>query len=377
MSISGIGANIMGYCDQDIDKAVINAVANCNSSSLNCPEEIELAELLCTLHPWAKKVRYARSGGEALAIAIRIARASTGREKVAFCGYHGWHDWYLAANLSSDDSLTEHLLPGLSPVGVPQGLAGTSIPFVYNNLSDLEAILEKNKNQIAAVIMEPVRNYYPDNDYLGRVKLLAKKYGAVLIFDEVSSGFRLNCGGAHMTFGVEPDVAVFAKAMSNGYPMAAIIGRDEVMDAVQRTFISSTYWTDRIGPVAALATIKKYQELKVDKHIGYVGKKIQDIWVKHAISNGINVDVYGIYPMSHFHFIGDNAQLKMTIYVQQMLKRGILACNRFYANYAHNENDINTFETAVSEVFNLISNSNDLSALLVGDISKPGFHRLN
>ena len=380
MSISGIGANVLGYCDPEVDEAVLKTIRSGNSSSLNCPEEVELAELLCDLHPWAEKVRYTRTGGEALAVAVRIARAATGRERVAFCGYHGWHDWYIAANLGGDDSLTDHLLPGLSSLGVPKGLRGTALPFKYNQVQELKAIFDKYPGEVAAVVIEPIRNDKPIPGFLEEVKALAKKSGAVLLFDEVSSGFRLATGGAHLTLGVEPDMAVFAKAISNGYPMAAIIGRGDVMGAAERTFISSTYWTDRIGPSAALATITKHRREKVSEHLIRMGTAIQKIWTEAAKDNGLDVHVGGIYPMSHFSFSGEDALVKMTFFVQEMLKQGILAANRFYANFAHRDEHVERYEKATRAVFaDLAKRSQEgkLAGSLAGGVARPGFHRLN
>ena len=380
MSISGIGANILGYCDPDVDAAVIHCVQNGNSSSLNAPEEVELAELLCEIHPWAEKVRFARTGGEALAVAVRIVRAATGRDRIAFCGYHGWHDWYLAANLTDDNSLTEHLLPGLSPLGVPKGLQGTALPFHYNKIEGLKAIFDQYPGEVAGVVMEPLRNEMPAPGFLEAVKALAKAAGAVLVFDEVSSGFRLCTGGAHLTMGIEPDVAVYAKAMSNGYPMAAILGKSDVMDAVEKTFISSTYWTDRIGPVAALATIRKHQRDDVSTHLIQIGKAVQALWTNAAREAGLSIHVYGIFPMSHFGFDDAAAQVMMTFYVQEMLKHGFLASNRFYANFAQTSEHVEKFGIATREVFGRIaalSHAGSLADHLVGGVSRPGFHRLN
>ncbi len=380
MSISGIGANVLGYCDVDVDAAVIDIIKKGNSSSLNCVEEIELAELLCELHPWANKVRYARTGGEALAVAVRISRAATGRDKVAFCGYHGWHDWYIAANLIDQESLTGHLLPGLSPNGVPKALAGTALPFAYNKIDDLINLFEKNPNEIGTVVMEPIRSIKPEDEFLSKVKNLCRKYGAVLIFDEVSSGFRIANGGAHLSLGVNPDIAVFAKALSNGYPMAAVIGIDSVMAAVGTTFISSTYWTDRVGPVAALATIRKFIKNNVSEYLQNTGLQVQNIWKNAAMLNDLKIDVYGIAPMSYFSFKEDNDRLMITYFIQEMLKHGFLASSRFYASYAHTQNQIDKFEVAVNRVFRSLSSElgrGNLLDKIKGDVSKPGFSRLN
>ncbi|MGH9345269.1 MAG: aminotransferase class III-fold pyridoxal phosphate-dependent enzyme, partial [Terriglobia bacterium] len=267
MCYSGIGSCVLGYADADVNEAVLAAIHSGSMATLNCPEEVELADLLCELHPWAEMVRYARGGGEAMAVAVRIARTHTRREKVAFCGYHGWHDWYLAANLSAQGALDLHLLPGLEPAGVPTCLAGTAAPFHYNRLDQLQNIVSESPRELAAIVMEPIRSQEPAPGFLESVRGLADECGAVLIFDEVTAGFRLNTGGAHLRYGVTPDIAVFAKAISNGYPMAAVIGKGSVMQAAQESFISSTYWTERIGPAAALATIRKHRRCDVSKQL--------------------------------------------------------------------------------------------------------------
>lgn len=296
MSIMGIGACPLGYADPNVDEVVKTRIDNGSMCTLNSPEEIDLAEKLVYLHPWADQVRYARGGGEAMAISVRIARAYTEKDTVAFCGYHGWHDWYLAANLADDRNLDGHLLPGLSPVGVPRGLKGSSRPFNYNNTDELEAIVEKQEGKLAAIVLEPIRDHEPSAGFLQTVQKIAKDNDAVLILDEVSSGFRLNTGGAHLLYGLKPDIAVFAKAMSNGYPMAAIIGKEEVMQAAQDTFISSTYWTESIGPVAALATIEKYDRFNVPDHLVKVGSAVQAGWKRAAEETGIDIEIGGIDP---------------------------------------------------------------------------------
>ena len=249
MSMMAIGACVLGYADPDVDGAVKAAIDAGSASTLNAPEEVELAELLCELHPWADMVRYARAGGEAMMIAVRIARAHTRRDKVAFSGYHGWCDWYLAANLADEAALDGQLMPGLDPAGVPRGLKGTALPFHYNRLDQLKAIVDANRGELGAIVMEPQRGEAPAPGFLEAVRDIATDIGAVLIFDEVTTGWRMTDGGIHTLLGVNPDIAVFAKAMANGYPMAAIIGTSPVMEAAQSTFISSTNWTERVGTV--------------------------------------------------------------------------------------------------------------------------------
>ena len=379
MSISGIGASVLGFADPHVDAAVHAAIDSGTNCSLNCPEEIELAELLCEIHPWADMVRYARSGGEAMAIAVRIARAHTRKDKIAFCGYHGWHDWYLAANLKNGHTLDSHLLPGLESRGVPRGLAGTALPFRYNHLEDLENIVAENKNELAAIVMEPIRSHDPQDGFLEKVKGVAADVSAVLIFDEITAAMRLNSGGSHLVLGVHPDMAVFAKAISNGYPMGAIIGIEPVMQSAQSTFISSTYWTERIGPVATLATIAKHRERDVSKHLIHVGKRIQTGWKQAAVDAGLNVHVSGIPPLSHFSFEYDDGQAMITLFTQVMLAKGFLASGRFYATYAHNNSHVEDYLTAVNEVFTVIAEAlkkGTIERHLKGPVAHSGFYRL-
>ncbi|PIX17441.1 aminotransferase class III [Candidatus Desantisbacteria bacterium CG_4_8_14_3_um_filter_40_12] len=378
-SFMGIGACILGYADEDVDNAVKDAIDNGAMSTLNCPEEVELAELLCQIHPWADMVRYARTGGEAMAIAVRIARAKTGKDLILFCGYHGWHDWYLSANLADDKALDGHLLPGLEPKGVPRVLKGTAIPFVYNDSDTFLKLIKEYGEKAAAVVMEPIRNFYPEKGFLELIREKTKELGIVLIFDEVTSGWRLTIGGAHLNLGVEPDIAVFAKAISNGYPMAAIIGKSEVMEVAQESFISSTYWTEKIGPTASLATIKKLRERNVPALLAKIGKKVQDGWKKSAEKYNLGVKVFGIPPLSHFHFeCGDHLILK-TLYTQLMLEKGFLAADSFYASYAHKEEDTDKYLNATEEAFEFISKAvreGTPQKYLKGPVCHSGFRRL-
>lgn len=379
MSISGIGANILGYADDDVDDAVHEAINTGSSSSLNCPEEVELADLLCEIHPWAEKVRLSRTGGEAMVIAVRIARAYTGKDKVAFCGYHGWHDWYLSANLGTENALGEHLLPGLSPCGVPKGLTGTALPFRYNDIEELKNIISKNKSELAAIIMEPIRGAQPKPGFLEEVRSIATETGAVFILDEISAGFRMNTGGAHMLYGIEPDIAVFSKALGNGYPIAAIIGKGDIMESAQNSFISSTMWTERIGPTAALATIKKHRSVDAGKHLMQIGKQIQKGWEMLAEKNGLKLNVGGIPPASHFSFKYENSQAMKTLFVQLMLEKGFLASTLFYAMYAHKDSHVKQYLQAVDEVFAKIFTLNqkgEIEKQLKGLPASEGFKRL-
>lgn len=379
MSLNGIAANVLGFADPDVDAAVRAAIEAGQTSTLNCPEEVELAELLCELHPWADMVRYTRAGGEAMALAVRLARAHTGRDRVAFCGYHGWHDWYLAANLARGSNLDGHLLPGLEPAGVPRALAGTAVPFQFNRPEELDAIAAEDPRGIAAIVLEPARSHEPAPGFLRHVRKVADELGAVLIYDEVSAGFRMTNGGIHLRYGVPPDVAVLAKAMSNGYPMAAVLGREPVMQAAQRSFISSTSWTDRIGPAASLATIRKFRERDVARHLVTCGQAVQRGWTEAAKSAGLPVAVGGIPPLSHFGFEGPQALAMMTLFTQGMLARGYLASGGYNATLAHGPEHIEGYLAAARGVFAEVADAarkGDVEARLKGPVKHGGFRRL-
>jgi glutamate-1-semialdehyde 2,1-aminomutase len=377
MSYMGVGSCTLGYADPDVNKEVKKVIDSGNMATLNSPEEVELAELLLNIHSWSDMIRYARTGGEATAIAVRIARAFTKKDKVAFCGYHGWCDWYLSANLTGDDNLVGHLLSGLSPNGVPGGLTNTSFPFHYNKIEELENIVKNN--DVGVIIMEPSRHSEPKNNFLEKVRKIADEIGAVLIFDEISSGFRRNVGGVHLLYGVIPDMAVFGKAMSNGYPMSAVIGKRQIMQAAQETFISSTYWTERIGPAAALATIKKMQKNKVPGHLDAIGKMIEGGWKKLAAKYNINIVVSGPSSLINFSFEYENSQEIKTLFTQEMLKRGFLATTVVYVSFSHTIKNIKAYFIAVDEVFCIISKAikqSKVSKLLKGPAAHNGFERL-
>lgn len=378
-TMCGIGTSVLGYADPDVEKAVIDSIKSGNMATLNCPEEVELAELLCELHPWAEKVRFARTGGEMMMVAVRIARAATGREKIAFCGYHGWHDWYLAVNLGSSHGLDGHLLPGLEPLGVPHELYGTMFPFKYNRLDELEEIVRQHGSELAAIVMEPARSDGPEAGFLEGVRALATKAGAVLLFDEVTSGWRMATSGVHRIYGVDPDMATFAKAMSNGIPMAAVIGRRDVMDYAQRTFISSAYWTEKSGPTAALATLKKHRRINAGAFLIEAGTIVQKGWQQAAESSGLKIKVAGLPPITSFSFLHQDSLALETYFIQEMLARGFLASDRFYPTCAHGSDEIQAYLNAVSEVFGLIARAiaaGDVLQKLKGPVKHSGFTRL-
>jgi glutamate-1-semialdehyde aminotransferase len=376
MSFMGIGACTLGYADDDVDNAVIECIHKANMTTLNCPEEVALAKKLIELHPWADLVRYARGGGDAMSIAVRIARASTGKDIILFSGYHGWHDWYLSANLSDDKALDGQLLPGLNPNGVARGMEGTSYPFFYDNTKQFLDLIEKYGNRIGGVVLEAVRNMEPEPQFFEVIERETQRLNIPLVVDEISSGFRLNTGGAHLVIGLHPDIAVFAKGMSNGYAMAAIIGKKKFMDAAQDTFISSTYWTERIGPVAAIETIDKMLKYNVQEHMIECGKKIQKGWSELAKKHNLDIHVGSIYPMSHFE-VKDKPLVYKTLFTQEMLKKGFLATNSYYACFAHKDEHIKAYLNACDEVFARFATiKNEPEKYLDGPICQSGFKRL-
>lgn len=377
MGIMGVGTNTLGYGHDAVDAAVRDCVAKGNMSSLNCPEEVYLAERLVDLHPWADMVRFARSGGEANAISIRIARAAAGRDKVAICGYHGWHDWYLAANIGKD-GLSNHLLPGLEPNGVPADLGGSVLTFQYNDLEALKKLVITH--DIGVIKMEVSRNEGPKDGFLRNVRDLATQNGIVLIFDECTSGFRQNFGGLHKIHGIEPDLAIFGKALGNGYAITSVIGRRAVMEAAQTTFISSTFWTERIGPTAGLATLKAMEACQSWDYITQTGHTIREGWQNLADKYDLAISHWGLPALAGFTIQSEDSLAYKTFISQEMLKKGYIAANSVYVCTEHTDDIVAGYFEALDPIFETIGkceNGLDVNSLLDGPIAHSGFQRLN
>lgn len=381
MTTNGIGACLLGYADPDVNKAVIKRIENGCMTSLCAPEEVELADRLCEIHPWANSVRFARTGGETCAVAVRIARATTGRNLVAISGYHGWSDWYLAANLSNNSSLDGVHLPGLAPSGVPKQLTNTAYTFIGDDKEAFDKLIKEHGDDLACVIMEPMRNQPPSDGFLQHVKDSLHKIGALLIFDEITIGWRYTFGGSHRVLGVNPDIAVFGKSLGNGHPIGAVIGTKEAMDSAQESFISSTYWTEAVGPTAALATIDKMEKTKVWEYVEGVGKTAQKNWLDMAQKNNLDITCDGVPCLAHFNFNEHSLELK-TLYTRLMLEEGFLANVSMYPTLAHDEKVINLYKEAVDRVFYKISGilkKGGLEAVLEaidGKVCQTGFKRL-
>ena len=373
MSYMGVGTNILGYSNKQVDAAVRQIILNGNMSTLNSKEEVLLAEKLVDIHPWSEQARFTRTGGEACSVAIRLARASTNNDKIAICGYHGWHDWYLAANLNNTNNLNHHLMKNLNIGGVPKFMKNSCFSFNYNNIQSFLKIV--NKNKLAAVIMEVSRLQKPQKKFLLKIKKICNDKGIVLIFDECTSGFRENLGGLHLKLNVNPDVCILGKALGNGYAINAIIGKRGVMNSLNSTFISSTFWTERIGSAAALKTIDLMEKNKSWKQISETGKKIKKTWLKLAKRNDIKLQVKGLDPLPKFEFASHN-QIKKTFITQEFLKKKVLANDTIYLSTMHaNKNIQEKYFNLLDNFFRIISQNNNekkLLKLLDGPVSLSG-----
>lgn len=378
-SIGGIGATVLGYADPDVNAAVLGVIADGSASTLNPPEEVSLAEKLIELHPWADMARFARGGGEAMSIAVRIARTATKRDTVVFCGYHGWCDWYLAANLGKKDALDDQWIAGLNPNGVPKGLTGTVIPFYYNDVENFKSAIAQAGDDLAAIVMEPIRNYYPKAEFIAAIQEVAKAKRVPLIMDEITAAFRMCNGGAHLKLGFHPDMAVFSKALGNGFPISAVIGKKWVMEYAQDAFITSTAWTERVGPTAALAMIDKFVKVDASTKMLAIADSVWHIWQTLADKHGLEIAIGGFKPLIHFGFKTDHA-IRISYFTQEMLKRGFLASGGFYAMYAHTPELVGRYAAAADEVFALLAkhiSDGNLTECLEGEPAASGFGRVN
>jgi glutamate-1-semialdehyde 2,1-aminomutase len=388
MSHCGILSCILGFADPEVNAAVIRRVTLGAMATQQTADEVELARLLVAIHPLAQQARFTRSGGEAMAVAVRIARAFTGRDRVAVCGYHGWHDWYLAANLGQEPGqphdgaarqLDTHLLPGLQPRGVPRGLEGTVATFRYNALEELDRALAQCGDDLAAIVMEPTRSVDPAPGFLEGVRQRADRRGVPLIFDEISAGWRLCLGGAHRLYGVAPDLAVFAKAMSNGFAMGAVIGRREVMQAAQDSFISSTFWTEGIGPAAAVAAIRKMQRIDVPAHLSRLGTRVMEGWRSLATRHALPITISGRPASCGLSFQHPHNAALMTLLTTRMLDHGFLAGSSCSLTLAHQPYHIERYLTALDPVFAELAEAiraDDITHRLGGPVKHSTFARL-
>ena len=379
-NLMGVGTNLLGYARKEVDNAVSKVINKGNMTSLNCKEEVLLAEKLVEMHPWSSKAKFARTGGEANAMAIRISRSYTKKDNIAVCGYHGWHDWYLSANLNNkkNDQLKDHLLPGLGSSGVLKSMKNSVYTFEYNNINQLSKLI-KHKN-IGTIFMEVSRSVPPKNNFLDKVRDLANKNKIVLIFDECSSGFRETFGGLHLKYKVNPDICMFGKALGNGYAITSIIGEEKIMSYASKSFISSTFWSERIGYAAGLSTLKTMEKNKSWKYVTNFGKKIKEAWTNMSIKHDLSIEIYGLDALPSFLIKSSNFLKYKTYITQEMLKHGYLASNSVYVSTAHKNKDLIGYLKILDKVFMDIKKCEDglnITKLLDGPICKTSFKRIN
>lgn len=374
----GIGTNILGYSNSFVNKAVINVIKKSNMSTFNAKEEVLLAKKLLKIHKWAGSVKFARTGGEANALSLRIARANTNNTNIAFCGYHGWHDWYLAANLNNKSNLDKHLLKGLNPLGVPKELKNTVFPFEYGNYKQISNLIKKKK--IGIIKMEISRSLKPDLKFLGFIKKICKKKKIILIFDECTSGFRQTFGGLHKLYKMDPDLAVFGKSLGNGFAITAVLGKKKIMQSSESSFMSSTFWSERVGYAAALETLNQMEKTKSWKKISYLGnyfrKKLKEI----SANNKIKIEIKGLLAIPSFSVKNDDNNIYKTYITQEMLKNGFIVNNSVYICISHNKKIFDKFFSILDKIFknmNKFGSEKTLKKFLDSTASSSSFGRLN
>ena len=379
LGFMGVGTNILGYNNTQINKSVFQAIKSGNLTTLNNPDEIILAEKLIDIHKWADMAKFARTGAEANSIAIRLSRAFTKKELVIFCGYHGWSDWYLANNLI-DKKLDQHLLKGMKTEGVSKSLKNSILAFKYNDINELIKIVNKYKNKISSLIMEVSRNFEPKDNFLKKIRKICNDNKIILIFDECTTGFRYNLGGLHLKYGVNPDMATFGKAIGNGYGITAVLGKKKIMRQAKNTFISSTFWTEKIGVSAAIKTIEIMEKTKPWIKINKTGDYIKKKWKEISSKYNVGINVLGLNAMPTFIF-DDNHQILKTYVTQEMLKKNILTTNTIYVSIAHTnrliEKYLKEFEIIIKKISKFKKREIRSKSILEGPVSVSTFERLN
>jgi glutamate-1-semialdehyde 2,1-aminomutase len=378
MSVMGLGTNILGYSNSLIDNEVKKIIDKGNLSTLNNHEEVILAEKLIEMHSWSKMVRHVRTGAEANSLAIRLARSATGKNKVGICGYHGWNDWYLSSNLKDKKNLNTHLLNNLRVDGVDKSLKNSTFVFNFNDYKRLKKI--EASNDYAAIIMELARKDYQNITFLKKIRKICDKKNIVLIFDECTSGFRASYGGLHLKLGINPDIATFGKALGNGYSICSVVGKEEVMKEVKNTFVSSTFWTDRIGPVAAIKTLDQMKKIKSWEIITKQGKIYKKLLKKIAKKNNINIEINGLDALPKFNFKKFNNYFK-TFIAQEFLKKNILATNGIYICINHTDIKFKKYFEILDEVFYKIAlnnkQGNDPAVLIENEVCIENIREIN
>ena len=378
-SLMGVGTNILGYSNKKINKKIIETTKKSNVSTLNSLENSMLAEILIKHHKWSKHCLFARTGAEANSIALRIARSKSGKDGVAVCGYHGWHDWYLSSNLSKKNNLNKIHLSGLSTIGIPKKLKGLTHPFFYNDIKSFKSLIENNSN-IGTVFMEVRRNIEPKKNFLETIKKICEQKKIVLIFDECTSGFRETFGGLHKKYKVNPDIAVFGKALGNGVPITSVLMADGYFNAAKSSFISSTFWSENLGPSAAIETLNEMKRLKSWKIITKIGKSIKKFWKKMSKKYEIELEISGIDPMPLFQFKSLNNEYYKNYITQEFLKKNFLSSNVIYCCINH-EKFLDKYFFEFEKIFKKIKKFENGEKSILNEMKYPlpnsNFQRLN
>jgi len=363
----GIGTCVLGYANNFIDKKVKAAIDKGVNSSLNSLEEFHLAKKILKYDKFADNVKFARGGGEAMAIAVRIARATSKRDIIAFSGYHGWHDWYLATNLKNKQNLNKHLLPGLEPIGVPKGLINSIVGFNYNDIEDFKTKV-KNKD-LAAIVVEGSRFQNPNKEFVKTINKFCKTNNICLIIDEITSGWRNTIGGVYKKFGFKPDIVVYGKGIGNGYAISCIVGKKKYLKNADKSFISSTAWTERLGFVAASATIDFFIKEKVNNKIDKNGKYLIKQWKILKEKHNLKLEFSENSALASFYFnYESNINSKLyKFFTERMIDYNYLATNSIYLSYYHNKNEFDKYLKVCDKIFFeikcLINNKNKLRNL--------------
>ena len=375
----GVGAAILGYNNKEVNDYVCSFINKGINTTLNCPEEYLLAKKLIKINSFASLVRFSRSGGEAMSMALRIARAKTNSYKVAFSGYHGWHDWYLATNLNSKNGLDEQLLPGLKTNGVPKKLINTAFPFKYNSVTELKKII-KNNTDLKIIIVEGARSEIISNEMSKYLEYLKLKKKFIIIVDEITSGLRTSLSGAYKLTKLTPNIVVYGKALGNGFAINAILG-DNTLDVSQETFISSSFHTERVGFVAAIKTIEIIEREKLWKYFNKIGNRIIKSYKSIANSHNIKLITNNFYPLPSFQFqYGYLNNIYNTYVIQELLKKNYLAANSVYLSMSHSEREVDKYLYNLDMVFKklskIIKNKEKKENFLEIPIIDQGFKRL-
>ena len=364
-----LGPIILGYAHPAVNRAIADQLNRGIVHSLPHRLEVDLAEVLTEIIPCADMVRFAKNGSDATSGAVRAARAYTGRDKIACCGYHGWQDWYIGTTTRN--------------MGVPEAVQSLTLTFAYNNLESLRKLFEHHKGEIAGVIMEPVGIVEPDAGFLEGVKELAHEHGALLIFDEIVTGFRLALGGAQEYYGVVPDLACFGKAIANGMPLSAVVGRRNIMEVFDEIFFSFTFGGETLSLAAAMATIKELRRKPVIDHLWQLGTALRDGYNTLVKNLGLDsiTECAGLSPRTVLVFKEvpglDSLELK-TLFQQEAIKRGVLCSGAHNPCYAHTSEDITRTLIVYDETLQVMATAvadGDLRKFIEGDIVQSVFRK--